>query len=61
MTGDLLGNNAYWGAALGLVILLAVFVAALVWMFRPGAAAHYRHDGKIPLNDGSLQPKGRSR
>jgi cbb3-type cytochrome oxidase subunit 3 len=48
-----LSGQSYWGAALGLLVFLGVFIAALLWMFRPGAGAEYRHGARLPLDDGT--------
>jgi cbb3-type cytochrome oxidase subunit 3 len=48
-----LNGQSYWGAALGLLVLLGVFVAVLMWMFRPGAGPEYQHGARLPLDDGT--------
>jgi cbb3-type cytochrome oxidase subunit 3 len=50
---SLLSGPTYWGAALGLLVLLGVFIAALLWMFRPGAGPEYRRGAALPLDDGT--------
>ncbi|MFI5400489.1 MAG: cbb3-type cytochrome c oxidase subunit 3 [SAR324 cluster bacterium] len=50
---SLLNGPPSWGATLGIGVLMAVFIAALLWMFRPGAKAEYRHGAELPLDDGT--------
>ena len=38
-------------AAIGLVIFGSVFVAAVLWVYRPGAREHYQNIGKKILED----------
>ena len=54
----LLNEQPLWGAALGLLVFLGVFVAALFWMYHPGAALEYRHGADLPLNDGTHRSPG---
>jgi cytochrome c oxidase cbb3-type subunit 4 len=35
----------------GLVFMLAVFLAVVVWVFRRGSNKHYRDAARIPLDD----------
>lgn len=35
---------------LALLIFIAVFLVALLWTFRPGAASIYRETERLPLN-----------
>ncbi len=35
----------------GLVYLFTVFVAVVIWAFRPGGKKHYEEAAKIPLNE----------
>ncbi|MCA9705399.1 MAG: cbb3-type cytochrome c oxidase subunit 3 [Myxococcales bacterium] len=39
---------------LSLVIFGLIFVGALVWIFRPGAAAAYERRSRLPLVDDEL-------
>ncbi len=41
---------------LSLLIFVAIFVGALVWIFRPGAAAAYHSRSQLPLRDDELTP-----
>ena len=50
-------DSGYWGAALGLTILLSVFVATLVWLIRPGSSAEYERNASLPLDDGAVNGK----
>jgi cbb3-type cytochrome oxidase subunit 3 len=36
----------------GLFIFLGLFVAILVWLFRPGASEKYEQYGEIPFKEG---------
>ncbi len=38
-------------AGIGLVIFGAVFVVAVLWVYRPGAKEHYQNIGKTILED----------
>ena len=38
-------------AAIGLVIFVAIFVAVVVWVYRPGAKQYYRDIAKKILDD----------
>lgn len=51
MIRSLLLDSGIWGAALGLVLFLALFVGMVVWVFRPGARRTYEHSAEIPLDD----------
>ncbi len=53
MIRALLMDQPYWGTALGLILFLAIFIATLVWILRPGAKSEYRHDAHLPLDDGT--------
>ena len=57
MSTSVLTESGHWGAAIGLVILLAVFVATLVWLFRPGSKAEYDRSASLPLDDGERHRK----
>jgi len=50
---SLLSGHSYWGAALGILVLMAIFIAAVAWLFRPGANAEYRRAAQLPLDDGT--------
>jgi cbb3-type cytochrome oxidase subunit 3 len=39
---------------LSLALFLAVFVGAVVWMFRPGARADYERRAQLPLRDDEI-------
>lgn len=39
---------------LSLVIFLLIFVGALLWIFRPGAAAAYERRSRLPLVDDEI-------
>jgi len=54
---DVLVNSGHWGAVAGLLILLAVFVATLVWLYRPGAKDEYDRSASLPLDDGEIRRK----
>jgi len=41
---------------ISLVIFVAIFVGALVWIFRPGSAATYRSRSRLPFSDDELTP-----
>lgn len=38
-------------AAIGLVIFVGIFVSVVLWVYRPGAKAHYQNIGKKMLDD----------
>lgn len=38
-------------AQIALVIFVVVFVAIIVWVFRPGARERFRRDAMMPLDD----------
>ena len=38
-------------AGIGLLIFGSVFVAAVLWVYRPGAREHYQNIGKKMLED----------
>lgn len=57
----LLMEPGYGGAALGLAVFLAIFIAALLWMYRPGARPEYERGAKLPLEDGTPPPHRRRR
>jgi cbb3-type cytochrome oxidase subunit 3 len=47
-------EQGYWGAALGVLLFLAIFLGAVAWMYRPGAAKGYARSAAMPLHDGSM-------
>lgn len=53
MIRSLLLESGSWGAALGLIVFLALFVGMLVWVFRPGSKRKYERNAAIPLHDGT--------
>ncbi len=53
MIRSLLLESGSWGAALGLIVFLALFVGMLVWVFRPGSKRKYERNAAIPLDDGT--------
>lgn len=49
---DIIGNaglSIY--AQIALVIFVVVFVAIIVWVFRPGTRERFRRDAMMPLDD----------
>lgn len=56
---SLLSGHSYWGAALGILVLMAIFIAAVAWLFRPGANAEYRRAAQLPLDDGTKSAPAR--
>jgi len=54
-------EDGSWGAALGLIIFLALFVGMLAWVFRPGAKREYERSAAMPLDDGAPQERDPAR
>ncbi len=52
----LLESPNYWGTALGLTLFLGIFIATLLWMYRPGAREEYLRSASLPLEDGARPP-----
>ncbi|MFN7174297.1 MAG: cbb3-type cytochrome c oxidase subunit 3 [Thermaurantiacus tibetensis] len=42
----------------GLLLLVAIFVTAVAWTFRPGARAHHEAARMIPFRDGEAEAPG---
>jgi len=52
MKSDVLSFSEFaYLAEISLVIFMAVFLGAIVWMFRPGAKQAYTACAQLPLDD----------
>jgi len=50
-----------WGPTLALLLFFGLFIAVLVWVFRPGSRKAYEHEARLPLEDGgprAAEPSG---
>lgn len=48
-------------AEVALVLFLVAFVAIVLWIFRPGAKRRMEEDARLPLDDGSPEPRNGGR
>jgi cbb3-type cytochrome oxidase subunit 3 len=55
MIRSLLMEDGSWGAALGLLVFLALFAGMLAWVFRPGSKRKYERNAAMPLDDGTVR------
>ncbi len=46
-------------SCLGLILFMAVFIAALLWVFRKGSSPFYAELENLPLQDSDRSLKGR--
>lgn len=49
--------SEYWP----FLVVPLVFVAIVVWIYRPSARKHYEADGDIPFEEDRLRSKARQR
>jgi len=58
MIRSILMETGSWGAALGLIVFLALFAGMLFWVFRPGSKREYERSAAMPLDDGTDAKSG---
>jgi cbb3-type cytochrome oxidase subunit 3 len=46
-----------WGPMLVTVLFLALFIATLFWIYRPGSRHYYERQSLLPLEDGAAAPQ----
>lgn len=49
------------GPALVTVLFLALFIATLFWIYRPGSRRHYERQSLLPLEDSAEAPHSPAR